>query len=152
MPHFTVINVEPDHPDLHRLIDKLDRELLERYPADEIFGLDFSDPRVSEVVFAVAYDGEQAVGCGAIRPLDGAATELKRFFVERDRRGSGAAAAILRHLEETAVRQGYRLIKLETGPAQPESLRFYHKHGYVEIPRFGPYADCPSSMCFEKAI
>jgi putative acetyltransferase len=152
MPSLFVHNVPAEHPSLHLLIAKLDSELLERYPADEIFGLDFNDPDIHEVIFAVAFKGDQPIGCGAIRPLDGQAVELKRFFVEREFRGMGAAAAILMHLESTAVQQGYRYIRLETGPEQPESLRFYSKHGYYEIPRYGPYVDCHSSMCFEKAM
>lgn len=152
MPLISVHSVSYDHPHLHQLIRNLDEELLQRYPPEEIFTLDFSDPHVQEISFAVAYLGDMPIGCGAIRPLEGEEAELKRFFVERPHRGSGAAALILRHLEENALKDGYRIIKLETGPEQPESLRFYAKNGYYEIPRFGPYTECHSSMCFEKRL
>lgn len=152
MSHINVRSVSFDDPHLHQLIHKLDAELLERYPPEEIFTLDFNDPHVREISFAVAYRGVEPVGCGAIRPLEGKEAELKRFFVVREHRGSGTAAAILRHLEEGALQDGFRIIKLETGPEQPESLRFYAKHGYAEIPRYGPYVECPSSMCFEKVL
>lgn len=152
MSLISVRSVSFDDPHLHQLIRKLDTELLERYPPEEIFTLDFSDPHVRDISFAVAYRGEQPIGCGAIRPMEGQEAELKRFFVEREHRGSGAASAILAHLEENALKDGFSIIKLETGPEQPESLRFYAKHGYAEIPRFGPYAECPSSMCFEKKL
>ncbi|WP_274654726.1 hypothetical protein [Paenibacillus humicola] len=62
--------VKPDHQDLARLIRKLDDYLLERYPADEVFGVDFNDPSTKEMVFILAYLEGQAVGCGGIRPLD----------------------------------------------------------------------------------
>lgn len=152
MSLISVHTVSHNHPHLHQLIRNLDEELLERYPPEEIFTLDFNDPHVRDISFAVAYLDDTPVGCGAIRPLEGKEAELKRFFVERQHRGSGAAALILRHLEENALRNGFRIIKLETGPEQPESLRFYAKNGYYEIPRFGPYAECPSSMCFEKRL
>ncbi|MDF2937937.1 MAG: family acetyltransferase [Paenibacillaceae bacterium] len=152
VPHISVQTVSYNDPHLHQLIRSLDDELLERYPPEEIFTLDFNDPHVQEISFAVAYLGDEPIGCGAIRPLEGEEAELKRFYVEREHRGSGAAALILRHLEENALRDGFRIIKLETGPEQPESLRFYAKNGYFEIPRFGPYVECHSSMCFEKRL
>ncbi|QAY66620.1 GNAT family N-acetyltransferase [Paenibacillus protaetiae] len=146
--------VETEHPDLHALIEKLDADLLARYgDADEIFGVDFNDPDVKQMVFVVAYAEGRAVGCGGIRPYrkQGYA-ELKRLYVDPACRNRGVASRILAFLEGEALRLGFTVMRLETGAPQPESIQLYAKYGYKPIPRFGPYADSESSLCFEKPI
>lgn len=41
MSKLTILKVESHHEDLHELIQRLDEDLLERYPADEIYLVDF---------------------------------------------------------------------------------------------------------------
>lgn len=141
-----------DDFDLAVLIRKLDEDLLNRYPADEIFGLDFNDPKIKEVSFVVAYLDENPVGCGAIRPLDQESIELKRFFVDEAFRQQGIAKQILVELEIMAKKRGFSSIRLEAGAAQPEAISFYKKHGYIEIDRYGEYEDSEFSLCYEKRI
>ncbi|GGH13054.1 GNAT family N-acetyltransferase [Paenibacillus segetis] len=140
------------NPDLLHLITKLDQYLYEIYPADEVFGVDFSDPRIAEIIFVIAYDSDVPVGCGAIRRVDHDVVELKRFFVEVDYRKRGIAGKILRYLEERAINLNYGVIRLETGAPQSESIYFYKKHGYTEIERYGEYVACESSLCYEKQL
>lgn len=144
--------VPPHHQHLHELIQELDQELLERYPAEDIFGVDFASPSVSEITFAVAYAGTTPVACGALRPLDAHSVELKRFFVRRSYRNQGRGSALLLYLEEKARQSGYRFIRLETGPMQPEAIRLYTKHGYKPIAKYGEYVNCESSLCYEKEM
>ncbi|MEV5024587.1 GNAT family N-acetyltransferase [Paenibacillus sp. LPE1-1-1.1] len=144
--------VSPENEDLRQLIRQLDMDLLQRYPAEEIFGIDFSDAKVNDILFIVAYVNGTPVGCGAIKPIDGTACELKRFFVEEAYRNKGIAKLILWELEDRARRMDFRSIKLEAGEGQPEALNFYRKHGYGLIDRFGPYVDCESSVCYEKKL
>ncbi|WP_256709793.1 GNAT family N-acetyltransferase [Paenibacillus sp. FSL H8-0548] len=138
--------------DLLQLISSLDQYLFERYPTDEVFGVDFSDPSIKDTIFMIAYDGERAAGCGAIRPIRTDAVELKRFFVEPEYRQQGIGALILSRLEELARELNYNILRLETGAEQPESITFYKKHGYYEIERYGEYANCESSLCYEKRL
>ncbi|BBH19344.1 N-acetyltransferase [Paenibacillus baekrokdamisoli] len=152
MGNIQLRQVMPDHADLAALIQKLDADLLNRYPEGEIFGLNFDDPKINEVEFLVAYSDEVPVGCGAIRPLDHESTELKRFFVEQAFRQQGIAKQILIELETRAKELGFKSIKLEAGAPQPEAIRFYKKHGYYEIDRYGEYVTCESSLCYEKRI
>ncbi|WP_341279042.1 GNAT family N-acetyltransferase [Paenibacillus sp. FSL H8-0537] len=150
MKDISIRIVEPLDETLHQLIQLLDEELLERYPAEEVHGLDFTDPGIKDTTFIVAFSGDEPVGCGAIRPLDAQYTELKRFFVRKESRKLGIAAAMLSFLEDQAQLLGFAGIRLETGPEQPESLKFYEKHGYVFIGKFGEYVDYELSMCYEK--
>ena|GEM_PF-316600 len=134
---------------LSMLIAQLDDYLAGLYPPGEIFGVDFSDPSTSSMVFAVAYLEGRPVGCGGIRSLDGDTAELKRFYVVPDVRRAGK---VYRFLEKRAAERGHSRLRLETGEPQFESIGFYRKQGFYEIDRFGEYAECESSYCMEKII
>jgi putative acetyltransferase len=138
--------------DLKGLITKLDEELYQRYPADQVHVVDFTDPKIAEIVFVVAYLDGIPVGCGAIRPIDAEVTELKRFYVELAHRQQGIAKRILVFLEAQAKTLQFKTIVLETGTEQPEAVSFYEKHGFLTIEKFGEYVDCESSLCYEKAV
>lgn len=152
MEQLTIQAVRPGHADLAGLIAKLDGYLQELYPPDEIFGVDFSDPKTEEMMFAVAYWDGAPVGCGGIRRLDADTVELKRFYVEPHMRRQGVAHQVFRYLEKQASELGCSVMRLETGAPQFESVAFYKKRGFYEIERFGEYVDCESSLCMEKRI
>lgn len=139
-------------PRLLALIAKLDQDLLERYPIEEIHFVDFNDPSVERITFALAFDGEIPVGCGALRPIDEESTELKRFFVDHTYRKRGIATQLLSFLEQYAEQQGNRIIRLETGAPQPEAIALYTKYGYYPIECYGEYIGSKGSLCFEKII
>ena len=142
----------PDDKDLMALINELDEELLTRYPKEGIFVLDFNHSKINTATFVVAYSGNIPVGCGAILPMCRECVELKRFFVRNTHRGKGIASGILLLLESEARKQGYGIIKLETGPNQPESLSLYKKFGFYEIEKFGEYINSKYSICLEKKL
>jgi GNAT superfamily N-acetyltransferase len=104
-------------------------------------------------VFVVAYtDDAIPVGCGGLRHLGGGTGEVKRMYVAPTHRGSGAAGLILQTLEDWAREQNWHTLRLETGDRQPAAVRFYTRTGYTRIPNFGPYAQVPSSRCFERTL
>lgn len=144
--------VPPEDRDLHILIEKLDEELLTLYPAEGIYGLDFSDPKVNEMTFCMAYVNGTPSGCGAYRPLTGEVAELKRFFVEKPFRSRGIASLLLNFVEGKAREAGMSVIRLETGPKQPEAIGLYSKFGYKQIALYGEYTDCEYSYCMEKKL
>jgi putative acetyltransferase len=143
---------EPNNEDLLALIAKLDEYLYSLYPSEEVFVVNLDGPKVSDVVFVIAYLEDVTVGCGAYRPLDERTCELKRIFVDPSYRNKGIASRILSFLEQEAVHAGFTSLLLETGPMQPESIELYKKLGFVEIERFGEYVDCPSSICMGKKL
>ncbi|GGY53230.1 GNAT family N-acetyltransferase [Pseudoduganella albidiflava] len=106
-------------------------------------------------VFAIARDGAgTAVGCGALRPLDGefsGIAEIKRMYA---RPGSGAAvgSAVLAFLEAQAAALGYHGLWLETRKVNTRAVRFYEGLGYLRIPNFGRYAGNDAAACFGKRL
>ncbi|UHA72688.1 GNAT family N-acetyltransferase [Paenibacillus sp. 481] len=144
--------VSPSHLELRALIAKLDQELMERYPTEKIFGVDFDDPKVKEMTFVVAYDGDVPAGCGAIRPLGDKVVEIKRFYVAPAYRRKGVASRILSFLEQLTAEGGYTCIRLETGKNQDDAVGLYEKFGFGLIPCYGEYEGCEDSICYEKQL
>jgi putative acetyltransferase len=105
-------------------------------------------------LFLVAVDEAtgQPLGCAALRRLDPVTVEVKRMYVVPKSRGSGLATDLLRGLEEAARERGWTTIRLETGPGQPDAMRFYEREGYREIPLFGAYVGSDHSVCYERVL
>lgn len=101
-------------------------------------------------VFAIARDGEgRAIGCGALRAIDGETAEIKRMYA---RPGSGAGGAVLAFLEARAGALGYRGLWLETRKVNLRAVRFYDAQGYLRMPNFGRYTGNDAAVCFGKRL
>jgi GNAT superfamily N-acetyltransferase len=96
-------------------------------------------------------DGE-AVACGGLARYDDMTGEIRRMYVVPSARGRGLSRRILEALEDEARRLGYSLVRLETGNQQAEAIGLYVSAGFGPIPRYGPFADDPRSVCFEKRL
>src|SRR5258708_21837669 len=107
---------------------------------------------VPRSIFLVARDDGNAVGCGALVPMDENVVEVKRMFVAPEERGHGIATQILDELERMARKFDYDAIRLETGVKHPESIALYGKAGFYRIPTFPPFETDSSAVCFEKRI
>jgi GNAT superfamily N-acetyltransferase len=100
-------------------------------------------------------DGHLAGGVGlrAISSPELLLGEVKRLWVRPDLRRSGVAALLMGEIEERARQLGYRQLYLETGPAQPEALAFYPKHGWTQVEEFPPDAFThPMASRFTKPL
>ncbi|WP_457425950.1 GNAT family N-acetyltransferase [Roseateles sp. P5_E7] len=139
-----------DQPEVIALIAELDAYQDTLYPPESRHALDLAALTQPNVLFAVARDeAAQAVGCGAI-VLGPEYGELKRMFVSPAARRQGLAQRLLIQLEAEAVVRGCGLLRLETGPYQPEALGLYARCGYERCGPFGGYADDPLSVFMEK--
>lgn len=105
-----------------------------------------------DVQFVIVWRNEQAIGCGAIRPIDANVTEIKRMYVHPSARGHGISRKILAKLEALAQDAGFSKTRLETGINQPEAIKLYETSGYTQIPCYGIYAQNPDSLCYEKEL
>ena len=101
--------------------------------------------------FLIARQGDETTGCVALALRDGYA-EVKSLFVAPEARGTGAAGALMRAIEDLARAEGLALLRLETGDTLTAARRLYASHGFHEIPPFGPYGDDPRSIYMEKSL
>jgi len=139
-----------DQPEVIALIAELDAYQDTLYPPESRHALDLAALTQPQVLFAVARDAAgRAMGCGAI-VLSAEYGEIKRMFVSPAARGQGLARRLLTRLEAEAAARGCGLLRLETGPYQPEALGLYARCGYARCGPFGGYADDPLSVFMEK--
>ena len=142
----------PDQPEIIALVAELDEYQDRLYPPESRHSLNLHSLKQSNVIFVVARsDGGRAVGCGAII-LGAGYGELKRMYVQPNRRGQGIAKVALGQLESEARARGCQLLKLETGPYQPEALAFYGRSGYKRCGPFGAYTNDPLSVFMQKSL
>ena len=94
---------------------------------------DFRPPRGS---FLVAYQGDEPVGCGGVRHLDGGVSELKRMWVAESARGQGVGRRLLQALESRARGAGSSAVRLDTNRTLVEAISMYRSAGYAEVPPF----------------
>ena len=142
-------------PDAVRLISALNAELTATFPEPGATHFSLSGTQVEDGdgAFVVAYLDAAAVGCGAVRRLDGTTGELKRMYVEPSARSQGIGRAIVEALEREARHLGVTQVVLETGTRLTPAIRLYESLGYSRIPLFGEYLASPeTSLCFGKSI
>jgi putative acetyltransferase len=134
------------------LIAELDEYQGALYPPESHHALDLASVAEQGLVFVMARDeAEQAVGCGAV-VLSAQYGELKRIYVRPQQRGRGLAKQIVQALETAAMAAACSLLKLESGPYQPEALGLYARCGYERCGPFGAYADDPLSVFMQKTL
>lgn len=145
------IRTNSENQDFQSLVKKLDADLKIRDGEEHVFYAQYNKTDAIKHVI-VAYDGEEAVGCGAIKEFSEDTMEVKRMYVEENKRGKGIASTILKELEQWALELKYRKCILETGNKQFEALSLYPKSGYHLIPNYAQYVGVDNSVCFEKEL
>jgi GNAT superfamily N-acetyltransferase len=93
-------------------------------------------PPLGELMLACAPAGD-ALGCVAVRPLEGAAVcEMKRLYVRPAARGHGIGAALVTAIIGCAQELGYAEMKLDTLAGMAEAFALYKRFGFLEIPAY----------------
>ena len=100
----------------------------------------------------IAFIGDVAVGCGAIKEYNPQSMEIKRMYTKKEYRSHGIASRILNELEQWAIDLSYKRCILETGVNQREAIVLYRKNHYLLIDNYGQYVNMENSFCFEKKL
>lgn len=150
----TVAIERSDSDDALWCLDQYYRELDRRFENgfDQAVGNastseDFAPPHGQ---FVIAREGNEAVGCGALKDLGEGIGEIKRVWVSSSVRGLGVASRIMDRLEDAARAMGFGILRLDTNKTLTEAHAMYRKRGYVETK---PYNDNPfAHLWFEKVM
>jgi len=149
----TVIARErPDSPDAAALVEELEAHLAGFYAKESRHGLSVERLVREQVAFFIARHDGEAVGCGGVQLFGREYAEVKRMWVRPQFRGLGLGALMLRQLEAHARDHQVPVLRLETGIYQHAAIALYEKHGFRQIPPFGPYWNDPVSRCYEKVL
>ena len=146
-----LIRTDANNPDFMALIIPLNQELAIRDGKDHAFYSQFNKTENLKNS-VVAYEGKQAIGCGAFKFFDSGVVEIKRMYTHPEGRKKGVASRTLEELEAWAKELGNVKCVLETGKNLPEAVALYTRAGYRRIPNYEPYQNTENSICFEKSL
>ena len=123
-------------------------------PPESVHALDleaFHDPGVT---LWSAWEGDELLGCGALKELDQAHGEIKSMRTAEKHLRQGIAAALLEHIIDTARRRGYRRLSLETGSmaAFAPARALYERFGFDYCAPFAGYVEDPYSAFMTKTL
>ncbi len=146
-----ILRTSTDDKRFKNLIGELNNDLLSRYSnADYKYDINISVDSINTAV--IAQISHITVGCGCFKEIDYHSVEIKRMYVNPYFRGFGVASLIIDSLTTWAKELFYKKALLETGLKQPEAIKLYKKHGFEQVPNFGPYIGMADSFCMGKAL
>ena len=89
----------------------------------------------------LAYEGDEPIGCIALREIEPGICEMKRLFLRESARGLGLGVRLIEQVIADAREIGYAKMRLDTYPPKMgKAVSLYEAHGFHEIP---PYYDNP---------
>lgn len=123
-------------------------------PPESIHALDLEGLRRPEITFWTVWEGQDLVGCGALKRLSATEGEIKSMHTAAAHRGRGIAEAMLIHILGEANAQQLSRLSLETGSQAgfEAARRLYAKHGFAVCGPFGDYQDDPNSVFMTRTL
>jgi putative acetyltransferase len=123
-------------------------------PPESVHALDLEASRSPDITFWSAWEGNELLGCGALKELDSRSGEVKSMRTAKAHRCRGVASKILEHIIKEAERRAYDYLNLETG-ALPEfapARALYMRYGFEYRGPFAEYIDDPNSVFMTKKL
>ncbi len=146
-----IVRTNSEHKDFKSLVKDLDAYLAVTDGDEHAFYDQFNGiENLDHVV--LAYENDNAVGCGAFKTFDDSSVEIKRMYTVPECREKGIASEIINNLELWASELSYEYCILETGKRQVEAVKFYQKKNYKNIANYGQYVGMANSLCFKKRL
>jgi len=104
-------------------------------------------PEVSDFRYWLARDGDEVLGCIALKQLGDHHGEVKTMHVLESGRGKGAGKALVQRLINEARKIGMTRLSLETGTNPPfaASRALYAQFGFAPCEPFAGYFQHPFS-------
>nr|WP_285597502.1 GNAT family N-acetyltransferase [Kineosporia sp. NBRC 101731] len=137
-------------PQVIALLEGHVAQMREVSPPESVHALDVEALRGPAISFWAAREGDEVVGCVALKRLDDDHVELKSMRTLPARLRQGIAGQLLRHAVHQAREAGYKRISLETGSEDffEPARSLYARYGFVQADPFADYTNDPNSAYF----
>jgi putative acetyltransferase len=141
-------------PPVQALLEEHLRHMHQLSPPESVHALPIGALRGPGITFWSVWEGEQLLGCGALKELDAAHGEIKSMRTAAAHRRRGVARALLEHILAEARRRGYSRLSLETGSNEPfeAARRLYAAFGFAPCGPFAAYVDDPNSAFMTRLV
>jgi len=123
-------------------------------PPESVHALDIEGLRKPEITFWCAWDGDELLGCGALKQLGERHGEVKSMRTVARHLRRGVARGLLAHMIDEARRRAYARLSLETGSGPPfEPARsLYAGFGFGYCGPFAEYVEDPHSVFMTRTL
>lgn len=117
-------------------------------PPESMHALDLESLRSPDITFWTAWQGDELLGCGALKELDAQHGEIKSMRTATAHLGKGIGSKILEHIMKEAERRSYNRLSLETGSmdAFAPARALYARFGFEYRGPFGEYTKDSNSV------
>ena len=139
---------------VNELLTKHFIELRSVSPKGSTHVLDIPGLKDPSIRFWSLWDGEDLIGCGALKLLDKEHGEFKSIRVADKYRKSGMGEKIISHLIDQAQQIGIKKISTETGAGEffDPARKLFKKFGFKNCKPFAHYKKDPNSCYYTLNI
>lgn len=137
-----------NNPKLQSLLAYHFEDLQLKSAPETSFVLDLSALRKPNITIYTAWEGDELVGCGAIKELDPKHGEIKSMRTAPGHLRKGVAKALVQHMITEAKQRKYNRLSLETGTAAAfaDAQRLYQGCGFEKCEPFADYVSHEDNM------
>ena len=141
-------------PRIAAFLDEHVQQMRSITPLESKHALDLDGLRGPEITFWSVMEGDDLVGCGALKRLDDVHAELKSMRTAPGRRRTGIASTLLTHIIDEAGRMGFARLSLETGSDEffRPARTLYARFGFTPCEPFADYRLDPHSVYMTRTL
>ena len=143
-----------DDTEVNELLTKHFIELRSVSPKGSTHVLDIPGLKDPSIKFWSLWDGEELIGCGALKLLEKEHGEFKSIRVADKYRKSGMGEKIISHLIDQAKQIGIKKLSTETGAGNffAPARKLFNNSGFKPCPPFAHYKEDINSLYFTKHL
>ncbi|TYS68271.1 GNAT family N-acetyltransferase [Sutcliffiella horikoshii] len=136
------------HPAVIAFVEEHMRNLNLLSPPESNHYLDLDALRKPDVTFWSVWDGEEVIGCGALKELDAMSGEVKSMRTSSSHLRKGIGGQILQSIIDKANERGYQNLYLETGSMEAfyPAQKLYKSYGFEFCEPFADYVEDPNCV------
>lgn len=137
-----------------KLLEEHMMDMVRDTPLESIHALDIEGLRQTDITFWSAWEGEDLLGCGALKKLDKHHAELKSMRTATAHLRKGVASKVLQYLIDQARQRGYQHLSLETGAGETfqPARNLYIGFGFNYCEPFADYIEDSNSVFMMKEL